>query len=258
MRSQRVDAVLALLASWRLAQIAEKVLRQRYGGDRGGLGSENPRSEAHGRKTAGCGLQQLTFAPPAFGRHAEAESIDISQFRRSLGETFSAAFGKDQTRVLSRQSAKLVERRRLTDLDQLSSPALFQSFERDSPPTLQPLPRPLFGAPFDAFDVAILRDERRDSRHAEFGRFLNHPIELVAFDQSLRQRQSQRRFYDVVEPPQQVQIDLAFGDARDLAFVFDAFAVEYEYPRARAQPQNPSQMMRLVGVEPDGRLGETQ
>src|SRR5215467_14290569 len=90
------------------------------------------------------------------------------------------------------------------------------------------------------------------------GRFLNHPIEFVAFDQSLRQRQLEWRFYDVVEPPQQVQINLVFGDARDLAFVFDAFAVEHECPRAGAEPQDPRQMTRLVGVEPDGGLGETR
>src|SRR5215510_9583658 len=80
-----------------LAQIAEQVLRQRDGDDRGGLGSENPRSEAHGSEAAGRGHLQFAFAPAAFGRHAEAELIGVSQFRRDLSETFSASFGKDQT-----------------------------------------------------------------------------------------------------------------------------------------------------------------
>src|SRR5262245_14619864 len=218
-----------------LTQIAENVLRQRDGGDRGGLGPENPRSQAHRSKSAGRGLQQLAFAPTAFRRHTEAELIDVSQFLRDLGETFPAAFGKDQSRVLRRQFAVIVERLRLANFDQSSPPALFQGFERDPPPALDPLARPFFGA----FNVAMVSDERDDSSYAELGRFLDYPIRLVALDQGLRQRQSQRRFDDIVEPPQQVQIDFVFGDSRDLTFVFGAFTVENKYPRARAQSQNP-------------------
>jgi hypothetical protein len=48
------------------------------------------------------------------------------------------------------------------------------------------------------------------------------------------------------------------GDARDLAFVFAAFAVEDEYSRAGAEPQDTRQVMRLVGVELDEGLGETR
>src|SRR5262245_12994372 len=97
MKSRLINALLAFLASWRLAQIAEQVLRQRDGNYGGGLGYENPRSEAHGRKAAGRGLTQFAFAPAAFGRHAEAELIEFSKFRRDLSETSSASFGKYQT-----------------------------------------------------------------------------------------------------------------------------------------------------------------
>src|SRR5262249_32775153 len=108
------------------------------------------------------------------------------------------------------------------------------SLERDSLPAHQPVITQL--PPVS--DDRILGEQRNDFRDAELCRLLNHPIELVAFDQGLRQGQLERRLDTVSKTVNYGQGCGTMGRVGNAALIFSSSLVKDKDCRALCQPQD--------------------
>ena len=91
--------------------------------------------------------------------------------------------------------------------------------------------------------------------HAQLGRLLHDEIELLAFDERLRERQLKRRFDSRRRARPNAHRRAALSSLQHDALVFDARPIEDDDAGSRPQPEDAAQMVRLALIESVHALG---
>src|ERR1017187_2497748 len=186
------------------------------GGDGGGFGPQDQGSERDRRPSGGGGSGPFRVRPAAFwtGRERNGIRPAAPPVRRDGGsergragllvqEIAEARARRDGPRDGSVNGNR--KRLRFTDFRRTQPARLLAAFVRDAPPALDP-----FAGGFQESLLAARGVYGNDGRNAQFGGFLDQPLETIELDEGGVERQAHGRRRRVQR----------FDDAEDHAFLF--------------------------------------
>src|ERR1022692_4116791 len=178
------------------------------GGDGGGFGPQDQGSERDRRPSGGGGSGPFRVRPAAFWTGREPNGI------RPAALPVRRDGGSDRRRagLLVQEIAEARARRdgrgqwlRFADIRRTQPARLLAAFVRDAPPALDP-----FAGGFQKSLLAARGVYGNDGRNAQFGGFLDQPLETIELDEGGVERQAHGRRRRVQR----------FDDAEDHAFLF--------------------------------------
>src|ERR1019366_225807 len=151
------------------------------GGDGGGFGPQDQGSERDRRPSGSDGSGPFCVGPAAFGAGRERDGTRAAAFRWRGDDG-------EQRRSAGLLVQKIAEARarrngrgqwlRFADIRRAQTARLLAALVRDAPPTFGALPRCFQESPLAARGVY-----GNDSGNAQFGGFLDQPLETIELDQ---------------------------------------------------------------------------
>src|SRR2546423_9411652 len=174
-------------------EVAVEVLEERRYDDGGGLGAERAPAERDDRPAARAREFDLLVVPTALrpDERRDERGAGLNANRERI-QTDAAALREEHAQFARarRDGGEAVERDRPGDRGDSRAARLLRGFEREPTPALD---ASLGLSPVTQTNVRALRQDGRDAPRAQLGRLLHDQVELLALQQSDRERQLKRR-----------------------------------------------------------------